>query len=432
MKDIVTIFKNRNYSLLFFAAFTSQMGSIIGIAAFMLYLLNRFSEQPFYATMAELMYSLPTLFVFFLVGVFADRMDRQKVAAYTDFICVLLSIGLIVTIYIDWMPLTFFLLFLRSAVSKFFHPAEGAMIQGILTKDEYTIAAGLNQMTSSLFMLFGNALGIFIYWNFGIQGAILFDTITYLISALLILSCRISEEIRLPNGNMQWKEISATSIFGDFKEGLSYILKNRLLVYLIIGFFVFGIVNGGLSVMPTYILKYKLAPDTYEQVLIYMGIVFGSSVLVGSILASVLAKKIKLYQMLVIGLLFSGVFVFITGFSSSVFMFLLFNVTIGLSLPILNIAIGGWLPRIVDPKMMGRVQGWLSPIMMLSQSITLGLIMVTFQKSLTIEGLFVLVGGCIFAVGVFYAIVLPKYGEEGYNEEKIDVELDSKQIKNSG
>ncbi|MFC4322449.1 MFS transporter [Litchfieldia salsa] len=428
MKDIITIFKNRNYSLLFFAAFTSQLGSIIGISAFMLYLLNRFSEQPFYATMAELMYSLPTLFVFFLVGVFADKMDRQKVAAYADFICVLLSVALIITIYIDWMPLTFFLLFLRSAVSKFFHPAESAMIQGILTKNEYTMAAGLNQMTGSLFMLFGNALGIFIYWNFGIQGAILFDAITYLISAILILTCKINEDIRLPNGKMHWRELSARSIFGDFKEGLAYILDKRLLVYLIIGFFVFGIVNGGLSVMPTYILKYKLAPDTYEQVLIYMGIVFGSSVLVGSVLASVIAKKLKLYQMIIIGLLTSGVFITVTGFSTSVFMFLLLNVTIGLSLPLLNIAIGGWLPRIVDPKMMGRVQGWITPTMMLSQSITLGIIMVTFQKSLTIEGLFFLVGGCIFAVGVFYAIVLPPYGEEGYKDEKVIVELESKHI----
>lgn len=403
------------------------MGSIIGISAFMLYLLNRFSDQPFYATMAELMYSLPTLFVFFLVGVFADRMDRQKVAAYSDFICVLLSVGLIAAIYIDWMPLIFLLLFLRSAVSKFFHPAQSSIIQGILTKDEYTVAAGLNQMTSSLFMLFGNAIGIFIYWNFGIQGAIIFDSVTYLLSGLLILACKMSEEIRLPNGKIHWRDITVSSIFGDFKEGLKYILNKKILVYLIIGFFVFGIVNGGLSVMPTYILKYKIAPETYEQVLIYMGIVFGSSVMIGSILASIIAKKIKLYQMLIIGLFLSAIFIGVTGFATTVFMFLALNVAIGLSLPILNIAIGGWLPRIVDPKMMGRVQGWINPIMMLSQSITLGVIMVTFQKSLTIEGLFILVSSCIFAVGLFFTIVLPKHGKEGYQEEA-PVELESKSV----
>ncbi len=305
MRDILTIFKNRNYSLLFFAAFTSQMGSIIGISAFMLYLLNRFSEQPFYATMAELMYSLPTLFIFFLVGVIADRMDRQKVAAYTDLICMLFSLGLLAAIYMDSIPLIFSLLFLRSAVSRFFYPAQGAMIQGILTKDEYTVAAGLNQMTSSLFMLFGNALGIYIYWTFGIQGAIIFDSITYLISAILIKACVLNEEIRLPNGKIVWREISLKSVLEDFKEGFSYIINKKLLFYLIIGFFAFGIVNGDFSVMPTYILKYKLAPENYEQILIYMGIAFGCSVLIGSVLASIVAKKLKIYQMIVIGLLIS-------------------------------------------------------------------------------------------------------------------------------
>ncbi|KML32527.1 hypothetical protein VL14_23380, partial [Cytobacillus firmus] len=92
MKKFKGIFKNANYVKLFFANFTSQMGSTIGLTAFMFYLLDRFSEQPFYATLTELMFSVPTLAVFFLVGVFADRMDRQKIAYHCDWISALLSI----------------------------------------------------------------------------------------------------------------------------------------------------------------------------------------------------------------------------------------------------------------------------------------------------------------------------------------------------
>ena len=53
------------------------MGSIIGLTAFMYYILDRFSTQPMYATITELIYSLPVLFVF-LVGVLADNMDRKN------------------------------------------------------------------------------------------------------------------------------------------------------------------------------------------------------------------------------------------------------------------------------------------------------------------------------------------------------------------
>ncbi|CAG9621714.1 MFS transporter [Sutcliffiella rhizosphaerae] len=421
MREMIYIFKNRNYSLLFWSSFTSMMGSIIGIAAMMLYLLDRYSEQPFYAALTELMYSLPTLAVFFLVGVLADRMNRQKIAIYSDYICAILSLALMGAVYIDWMPLVFALLFLRSAVSKFFHPAQAAIIQGILTKDEYTVAAGLNQMTSSLFMLFGNALGIFIYWTFGLQGAILVCFVTYMISAILIKACKLDSKILLPNGSHKWNQLNIKFVANDFKEGLVYILKNPLLVYLIIGFFVFGIVNGGLSVMPAYILKYKLAPEDYEQFMVIMGIVFGISVLLGSIVASMMSKKLKLYQMVIIGLGISGAFVVASGYSSTVYYYLAFTALIGLGLPYVNIGIGGWLPRIVDPKMMGRVQGWITPLMMLSQSITLGVIALTFQKTLTIEGLHLLVGGCLLFVGLFYLFTLPKHSTE---EEEVPSSLE--------
>jgi hypothetical protein len=49
--------------------------------------------------------------------------------------------------------------------------------------------------------------------------------------------------------------------------------------------------------------------------------------------------------------------------------------------------------------------------MMLSQSITLGVIAITYQNVVRIEGLFWTVGGCILLVAVYYAIVLPKYSK---------------------
>jgi MFS family permease len=388
------------------------MGSIIAIAALMLYLLDRYTDQPFYAAITELMYSLPTLAVFFLVGVLADRMNRQKIAVNSDIICAVLSLALMGAIYIDWMPLVFAILFLRSAVSKFFFPAQAAIIQGILSKDEYTVAAGLNQMTSSLFMLFGNALGIFIYWTVGLQGAVFVCFVTYLASAVLIKACKLNEEVVLPNGLHKWNQLNVKFVANDFKQGMLYILKNPLLVYLIIGFFVFGIVNGGMSVMPAYILKYKLAPANYEQVMMYMGIVFGITVMIGSIAASMLSKKLKLYQMVIIGVGVSGAFVAASGYSTTTLYYLILSGFVGLSLPFVNIGIGGWLPRIVDPKMMGRVQGWITPVMMLSQSVTLGIIALTFQKMLSVEGLYVLVGGCLIFVAFFYMFTLPKHAAE--------------------
>lgn len=412
MKKFMDVFQNKNFTKLFLANFTSQMGSTIGLTAFMFFLLDRFSDQPMYASITELMYSLPTLAVFFLVGVFADRLDRQKIAYSCDWISACLSLLLLGALFIGWMPLIFFVLFLRSAVQKFFFPAEHAMVQGILKQDDYTTAAGLNQLVMSLFMLFGNGLGVFAYWTVGIYGALMIDTITFMVSALLIHSCKINDRVRMPNGRHQLKDLNISTVFDDFKQSMKYIWRHGLLRTLLIGFIVFGVVNGGFSVMPVFILKYKLAPESYEQFSIIVGIMFGTGAMLGSVVASVISRKLRLHVLIIIGLLITGGFVILSSLVTSISLFFALVFMAALGLPLVNIGIGGWMPSIVDPKMMGRVQGWISPLMMLSQSLTLGFIAYSFPAFLKVEMLYWMVGGCLMLVGVFYAITLPKYSRD--------------------
>ncbi|WP_113930374.1 MFS transporter [Bacillus sp. P14.5] len=412
MKKFKEIFQNPIFTKLFFANFTSHMGSIIGLTAFMFYLLDRFSDQPVYASITEMMYSIPTLAVFFLVGVLADRMDRKKIAYYCDTVSVFLSLVLLGAIFIGWMPFIFFILFLRSAVQKFFFPAEQGILQGILSKDDYSTAAGLNQMVMSLFMLLGNGIAILIYWLAGIYGAVVVDAISFLISAILIKKCQVPVEARLPNGPHKIKDLSWSFIMKDFKLGMVYIFNHKLLMSLIGGFFVFGVVNGGFSVMPIFILKYKLAPETYEEYSILLGIAFGAGILIGSVIASMMTQKFKFHHLIVAGLTISGSFIILSSFATSTWVFLSVIFLAALGLPLVNIAIGGWMPSIIEPKMMGRVQGWISPIMMLSQTITLGFIAFSFPAILSIEMLYWIVGGSLMLVGVFYTIILPKFMKE--------------------
>ncbi|MEH7884592.1 MFS transporter [Bacillus sp. JJ1609] len=418
MKKFAEIFRNRSFTKLFLANFTSQMGSTIGLTAFMFFLLDRFSSQPVYATITELMYSLPMLAVFFLIGVLADRMDRQKIAVYCDWVSAGLSLLLIAAIYIGWMPFVFGVLFLRSAIQKFFFPAEHGMVQGILQKEDYTTAAGLNQLVMSLFMLFGNGLGILAYWSIGIYGAILVDALSFIVSALLIHATEVPKDARLPNGAHKLSDLNIKMVFKDFQKGFKYVLSSKLLSALIIGFFIFGIVNGGFSVMPIFILKYKLAPDTYEEYSIVIGFVFGIGVLIGSFIASLLAQKMKLYHLISVGLIVAGSFTAFASLPNNIVLYLALLFVSALALPLINIGIGGWLPSIIDPKMMGRVQGLISPLNMLSHSLTLAFIAYSFPAILSIEVLYWIVGGCLAIVGVFYMIVLPKLAEENQTTVK--------------
>lgn len=407
-QSIIGVFRNTNYRKLFLAAFFSQLGSVIGIIAFTFYLLDRFSDEPYYATIAEMMYSLPTLFVFFIVGVLADRFDRQKIASNTDWINAGISILFLISIWIGWLPLIFLLLFTRSAISKFFIPAETALVQGVLKKEEYTIAAGLNQFLMSFFLLFGTGLGTLAYIYLTIEGAILIDAISFIISGLFIRSCRISKEARQPNGPAKWKDLHIRNVLVDFKAGLVYILKTPLLLALMIGFFLFGIINSGFSLMPIYLIKYKLAPDTYKEASVLMSIAFGAGVLIGSLVGTILTRSVRLHYIIIASLLVSGALTLVTPFINEVWTFLVLVFFAAIAVAPSNIAIGGWLPQIVDKRLMGRVQGWINPVVMTGQFITLALIAVAFPALVSVEVPFYWLGGSFFAVGMFYLLRLPK------------------------
>ena len=401
------IFKNKLFRKLFFASFTSQMGSTIGNMAFAFYLLDHFSKQPYFATLAELMYSLPIVLVFFLVGVAADRFDRKKIAENSDWIRVILTAALFAFIHFHLLILVFAVLFIRSAVSKFFAPAEMSILQGVLDKDQYMQASGLNQTVMGLFMLFGVGLGALSYHYFGVSGSIIIDGISFMVSAILIRSCHISQDVRLPNGKTKVKELNIKLVLTDFKAGLEYILKNKLLLTIISGFLIFGLINGGFSVLPLFTMKYKLAPEHYKQFAAYFSIFLGIGFIIGSSIGSALVEKFKAYRVLISGVLLTGGMCILAGAMTNVWWFYAVILAMGIILAPVNVALSGWMNELVDPKFMGRVSGWLDPLMMTSHSAALAIIAVIFPALIKVDSIYNAIGILMLVVGTYYLIILP-------------------------
>jgi len=416
----MSLFANRTFLKLFLASFASQLGTIIGNMAFAFYLLDRFSNQPSYATVAEMMYALPTLAVFFIVGVIADRFDRKKIAENSDWVRAGLTVLLFAAISMNILPLAFLLLFARSAVAKFFQPAETSILQGIMSPEQYAQASGLNQMVFGVFMLFGVGLGAIAYQTIGIKGAIILDGTSFIISALLIRFCRIKEEVRLPNGRTTWKELKWSTLTKDFKDGLSYILAHRLLLMLIAGFFVFGLINGAFAVLPLFTLKYKLAPDAYERFSSLFAIFLGLGFLGGSVIGTAIAKHAKPYQIMITCLLVASGLTFSLGFVDNVWVYLSLILITGLFLAPINIAIGGWMPAIVEPSLMGRVSAWIDPVMMLAHSIALGLIAWLYPHTVGLSAIYFGIGIAVFAVFLMYLLTLPKLARENIAAEEAE------------
>jgi len=408
IREYKSLFQNHVYRNLFFAQFTSQLGSIIGLIALMFYLLDRFSNQPFYATVVEMMYSLPTLFVFFLTGVIADKLDRQKIAVYSDWISALLCLLLLVFISLDWIVFVYMILFLRSAVSKFFQPAQSSIVHGVLNEEEYPIAMGMNQLLISIFFIIGNGIGAVVYWTVGIEGAIIIDAISYTLSGYFIWRLNIDQEVKLPNGQASIKDIKVKTIFLDFKEGILFVLGHKIVFTLILGIFFIGIINGGLTVMNIFMMKYKLAPDIYEEIQVLLAAVLGIGLLVGSLLSTYLIKKFPYYKLMIASFVLPGIIFIAETQVSTIFMYLFLHFIFVLTMPTFNVSFSGWLGELVDKKMMGRVQGIMAPLSMISMIMMQSFIALAFPKYVTVDAIFYVVGVSSLLLGIYYFLALPK------------------------
>lgn len=405
---MMKLMSNPNFIKMFAATIASQFGAIVGNMAFAFYLLDRFSTQPGYASLAELMYSLPTLFIFWIVGVTADRFNRQHIAEYSGWIRVFLTILLIITLFLNWLPLAFALLFLRSAVSKFYAPAETALLQGILKPDQYEQASGLNQMLMGVFMVFGTGLGAAAYHTIGIVGTITLDAIGLVISAILIRRCHVPSEVTLPNGAHSWKELQVRNVWSDFAQGFSYIRSKPILLALISGFLLFGLLNGGFAVLPMYTMKYKLAPEQYTFYVSLFALFFGIGMLIGSVLGVMIAKLGKPHLVIIIGTLLSGLLVISLLQTVDPWIYLSLTLLVGIVLAPLNIAIGGWLPSLIDPRQMGRVSAWYDPLLMFGQSTALGLIAWLYPNTINLQTIYWGLAIIFFMACAFYLLTLPR------------------------
>lgn len=260
-----------------------------------------------------------------------------------------------------------------------------------------------------VFMMFGVSLGALAYQVLGIAGAFVFDIVGLTAAALLVRACRISADISLPNGPADWRSIRWSEIRSDFREGFHYIRNFPLLLSLVCGFLLFGLLNGGFAVLPMYTMKYKLAPEHYTFYSSMFAVFVGIGFLLGSLIGPALVNRFKPYRVILVTLLSTGILSSGLIAVDRPWLYLTLVLMIGIMLAPLNIAIGGWLPALVDPRQMGRVTSWNDPLLMLGQSVSLGLIALLYPRVLPLEVFYTALAIILLLVFIFYAFTLPRF-----------------------
>ena len=235
----------RNFALLWFAGLTSMIGDWVLFIALPIYTYNL--TQSSLATGVMFMAgTLPRILLGSVAGVFVDRWDRKRTMVIADLFRAVLLLLLLFVRSSEWIWIVYGVAFIQAIISQFFGPAENALLPQLVDKSHLVAANSLNALNNNLARLGGPALGGLLLGSFGFRNVVLIDSLSFLVSglmiALIVQSSSVSESGNLNEQAEESGSASPPKLWQDWLSGLRFILKSRVVSII---FFVIGIASIG-------------------------------------------------------------------------------------------------------------------------------------------------------------------------------------------
>ncbi len=233
-----SIFRNRNFTLMWLAQLVSEMGtSLVTLASsIFVYQLTGSALNVGLMMMASM---APSLLVGLVAGVFVDRYDRKQIMVAADLLraVLIVAIPILLPLNIAWL---YILVALTAAVGQFFNPAHSSVLPEIASEEELNAANSLMAISSFGALIVGYAAAGLITSQFSVTWAYYVNAFSFLIAGLLI------SRVRVPKLAVDEKT-SVAAVFHNLRTGLNIvtstpILRSLFLVFIPI-FIAFGLGN---------------------------------------------------------------------------------------------------------------------------------------------------------------------------------------------
>jgi len=285
-----------NLILFLCGKFVSLFGTFIYSFAIGLYVLEKtYSGLSFASSIIFSM--LPRVILGPIAGVVADRFDRKKIAVGMDFLCGIFMLLFFTLSKFDGIKIHYVYVFsfLLSSANVFFDVAMDASKPNLVHSKNLTKLNSLSQSITSIASISGPFLGGIVYGLFNIQSFLLFNGISYIISA--ISETFIDFEYNKPKDVKNTKE--SQHMLEDLKEGIKFFRNNKVL-FSIMSFSL--LINFAMQLSITVPLPYIIT-NTLELSATQYGTIKGFwpiGMLVGSILLSFLPQRDKIFKRTII------------------------------------------------------------------------------------------------------------------------------------
>lgn len=361
--SFVDVLRNRDFLALWLGQVISQIGDSFTFLA-LLITVNQLTGST--ASMGLMMISLtlPQLLFSFLAGVIVDRVDRKKIMVLSDLLRAALVLAFLTVRSAEQVYVFYIVGFLVSTVSVFFWPAKTAMIPRIVEGGAKLLSANaLSQTSRVAAMLIGPALAGFLIAWLGTSLAFMVDSVTYLASAVAIMTTATHGE------TMDQERIAIKMIWQRFSEGFSHMLHNGTVSGIIVTLLVALLGVGAIQVLFVPYLQGEFGAG--PEGLGFVQTAQGLGMLVGSVLIGNMASRFRLTRIVAWTIALLGVSVAACGLVSKFAFILIALFFAGLALAPLNAALNTLIQVTVPDDKLGRVGSVVDTSMTLSYLISM-------------------------------------------------------------
>jgi MFS family permease len=309
-KYIHIITKNKDFQKLFAARLITLGGDWL-LTVPLLGIIYELTENPLITSLVLVVQSAPLFFLGSFGGYLADKYDRKKIIAISEFLSGVVVLLILFAVNTENVAFILFSFGMLSVVSAAYMPTSDAALPNVVEKD-YLAEANVI-FFSSWGIMAGLGAGIGGYLTTVVSRDTLFtiDFLTFVVSAFIVFSIKkdLSEQ----------KESKSDEVTINFVDGMKYVLSRKEILSLVITKATFSISASGLLSLFT-VLSYEI----YKTGDYGTGLMFGARG-IGALIGPIVIRYFfgstdgKLLNTIGITIMAWGLFYFFISFSASVY-----------------------------------------------------------------------------------------------------------------
>ncbi|MEP6891354.1 MAG: MFS transporter, partial [Nitrospirota bacterium] len=177
------LIRNRRYFPLWLGQLISNLGDTLHYIALVVWVYQRTGSS--LAVAGTVFFEVvPIVLLAPVAGVIIDRFPRKAVLVIADVVRAVLVLALLLTTE-QWQ--VYAIVALLTAASTFFNPAVNATLPTLLDADDLLAANAVAWSSGRFVQIIGSALALGVIEAVGAEAAFVFNALTFLVSALLVL-----------------------------------------------------------------------------------------------------------------------------------------------------------------------------------------------------------------------------------------------------